>query len=188
MILPVYLYGQPVLRKMAHDINKDYPELDKLIANMFETMYNANGIGIAAPQIGLDIRLFVIDLNPLAEDDEQYKGFKKVFINAKIIEYSEEEDKSEEGCLSLPRIHESVLRPTSIKIEYVDENFEPRTEIYKGFFARCIQHEYDHIDGKLFIDKISGIRKQLIKNKLNSLIKGNVNCSYKTKSIQNKTR
>lgn len=186
MILPIYLYGQPILRKEAHDIEKDYPNLKKLIENMFETMYNANGIGLAAPQVGLDIRLFVVDLDPLGEDDEKYKNFKKVFINPQIIEYSSDEETIDEGCLSIPGINESVLRPSSIKIRYKDESFNDREEIYSDFFARCIQHEYDHIEGKLFIDKISGIRKQLIKSKLNNLIKGRVNCSYRVKPIQNK--
>lgn len=188
MILPIYLYGQPVLRKVCKDISKDYPNLNGLIDNMFETMYNANGIGLAAPQVGLDIRLFVIDLEPLSEDDEKYKGFKKVFINPVITEYGEDEESIQEGCLSIPGINENVNRPTRIKIKYLDQNFEPKEEEYSDFFARCIQHEYDHIEGKLFIDNISGIRKQLIKSKLNNLIKGNIRCSYNVKSVQNKTR
>lgn len=186
MILPIFLYGQPVLRKVANKIDNTYPNIDVLINNMYETMYNANGIGLAAPQIGLDIRLFVIDLEPLAEDDDKYKGFKKVFINPSIIEYSGEMETIDEGCLSLPGINESVPRPATIKIKYLDQDFTEHEEIYSDFFARCIQHEYDHIEGKLFIDKISGIRKQLIKSKLNNLIKGRVRCSYRTKSIQNK--
>ena len=157
MILPIYLYGQPVLRKVAHEIDKDYPNLSALIENMFETMYNADGIGLAAPQIGLDIRLFVIDLEPLAEDDSRYKGFKKAFINAEILERTGEVVTTQEGCLSIPGINETVPREETIKIK-----------------------------AKLFIDKISGIRKQLIKSKLNNLIKGRVNCSYRTKAIQNK--
>lgn len=186
MILPIYLYGQPVLRKVAHEIDKDYPNLSALIENMFETMYNADGIGLAAPQIGLDIRLFVIDLEPLAEDDSRYKGFKKAFINAEVLERTGEVVTTQEGCLSIPGINETVPREETIKIKYLDENFIEHTEEYSDFFARCIQHEYDHIEGKLFIDKISGIRKQLIKSKLNNLIKGRVNCSYRTKAIQNK--
>ena len=186
MILPIYLYGQPVLRKVAQDIDANYPKLETLIQDMFETMYNANGVGLAAPQIGLDIRLFVIDLEPLAEDDEKFHGFKKVFINAKILDRSGEIESTQEGCLSLPGINESVPREETIMIQYLDENFKEHTEQYSDFFARCIQHEYDHIEGKLFIDKISGIRKQMIKSKLNNLIKGRVNCSYKTKAIQNK--
>ncbi|MDU1905507.1 MAG: peptide deformylase [Dysgonomonas sp.] len=184
MILPIYLYGQPILRKIAHDIDQDYPKLKELIDNMFETMYNADGVGLAAPQIGLDIRLFVVDLEPLAEDEPKYKGFKKVFINPQIIEQTGEIISLQEGCLSIPGINENVLREETIRIKYLDENFEEKDEVYSDFFARCIQHEYDHIEGKLFIDKISGIRKQLIKSKLNNMIKGRVNCSYKTKAIQ----
>jgi len=186
MILPIYLYGQPILRKVAHAIDRDYPELDKLINNMFETMYNADGVGLAAPQIGLDIRLFVIDLEPLAEEEPKYHGFKKVFINAEILERKGEIITLQEGCLSIPGINESVSREESILIKYFDENFVEHTEEYSDFFARCIQHEYDHIEGKLFVDKISGIRKQLIKSKLTNMIKGRVNCSYRTKAIQNK--
>lgn len=186
MILPIYLYGQPVLRKVAHGIDKDYPNVAALIENMFETMYNADGVGLAAPQVGLDIRIFVIDLEPLAEDDAKYKGFKKVFINPQILERKGEIVSTQEGCLSIPGINESVPREETIIIKYQDENFVEHTEEYSDFFARCIQHEYDHLEGKLFIDKISGIRKQLIKSKLNNLIKGRVNCTYRTKAIQNK--
>ncbi|MFV0469884.1 MAG: peptide deformylase [Dysgonomonas sp.] len=184
MILPIYLYGQPVLRKNTHDITQQYPNLQSLIDNMFETMYNADGIGLAAPQIGLDIRLFVIDLEALAEDEPQYKGFKKVFINPQIIEQSGDIVSMQEGCLSIPGINESVLREEKIRIKYLDENFVEHDETYDDLFARCIQHEYDHIEGILFIDKISGIRKQLIKSKLNNLIKGKTNCHYKVKAIQ----
>ena len=184
MILPIYLYGQPVLRKVAQDITPDYPNLAELINNMFETMYNAEGIGLAAPQIGLDIRLFVIDLEPLAEDNPKYNGFKKVFINPQILERTGDMVSAQEGCLSLPGINETVNREFKIKIKYFDENFNEHIEEYDDFFARCIQHEYDHIEGILFIDMISGIRKQLIKSKLNSLIKGKTNCHYRVKAIQ----
>jgi peptide deformylase len=183
MILPIYLYGQPVLRKVAKEITLDYPNLKERIANMFETMYNADGIGLAAPQVGLDIRLFIIDLEPLVEDNPQYSGFKKVFINPKIVESTGELVKLEEGCLSLPGINETVEREEKIRIQYFDENFVSHDEVYGDFFARCIQHEYDHIEAKLFIDRISGIRKQMIKSKLNNLIKGKVNCHYKVKPV-----
>jgi len=186
MILPIYLYGQPVLRKEAKDITPDYPNLKELVANMFETMYKADGVGLAAPQVGFDIRLFIIDLEPLAEDNPEYANFKKVFINPKIVEYSGEIVKMEEGCLSLPGIHENVDREEKIRIQYLDENFVSHDEEYGDFFARCIQHEYDHIEGKMFIDRISGIRKQLIKSKLNNLIKGRTNCRYKVKAIEGK--
>lgn len=186
MILPIYLYGQPVLRKVAKDITKDYPNLKEFVDNMFETMYNADGIGLAAPQVGLDIRLFVIDLEPLAEDDPKYSGFKKVFINPRIVEESGEPVKMEEGCLSIPGINEMVERKEKIRIQYFDENFVSHDEVYEAFFARCIQHEYDHIEGKLFVDHISGIRKQLIKGKLTNLINGKTNCRYKVKPVQSK--
>ena len=186
MILPIYLYGHSVLRKKAREITHDYSNLKGLIENMFETMYNADGIGLAAPQIGLDIRLFVIDLEPLAEDNPVYSGFKKVFINPVIVEETGEVVKMEEGCLSIPGINESVEREEKIRIQYVDENFLPHDEEYTDFFARCIQHEYDHIEGKLFVDKLSGIRKQLIKAKLNNLIKGRTNCRYKVKAVDSK--
>lgn len=186
MVLPIYLYGQPILRKEAKDITPDYPNLKELIDNMFETMYKADGIGLAAPQVGLDIRLFVIDLEPLAEDNPLYSDFKKVFINPKIVEETGELVKMEEGCLSLPGINETVERKETIRIQYLDENFVSHDEVYGDFFARCIQHEYDHIEATLFIDRISGIRKQLIKSKLNNLIKGKVNCHYKVKAVQSK--
>ncbi len=181
MILPIYVYGQPVLREVAEDITPDYPNLKELIANMFDTMYNAEGIGLAAPQIGLGIRLFVIDLEPLAEDDEKYKGFKKVFINAQILEETGEEKSIKEGCLSLPGLQEAVTRPETVRIRYMDENFVEHEEVYSDFFARCIQHEYDHIEGILFIDHISPIRKQLIKSKLTNMLKGRTNCHYRVK-------
>ncbi|NDW08505.1 peptide deformylase [Dysgonomonas sp. 520] len=184
MILPIYLYGQPVLRKVAEDITQDYPNIQELINNMFETMYNADGVGLAAPQIGLDVRIFVIDLEPLAEDNPQYKDFKKVFINPRITERSGEIVALQEGCLSIPGINETVQREEKIRINYFDENFVEHNETYEDFFARCIQHEYDHLEGALFIDKISGIRKQLIKSKLNNLIKGRTNCHYRVKAIQ----
>ena len=183
MILPVYLYGQPVLRKVTEDITPDYPELQQLIANMFETMYNADGVGLAAPQIGLPIRVLVIDLSPLADKDPVFEGFKKVMINAYILNADGEEKLVEEGCLSFPGIHEKVPRKNKIRIQYLDENFVSCDEEYEGYPARVIQHEYDHLEGKLFIDHISGIRKQLIKSKLNSLINGKKRCSYKVKSV-----
>ncbi|MFR9165531.1 MAG: peptide deformylase [Dysgonomonas sp.] len=186
MILPIYLYGQPILRKETKKINPDYPNLKELVENMFETMYQADGIGLAAPQVGLDIKLFVIDLSPLGEDDPQYLNFKKVFINAEITESSEEVVNMQEGCLSIPGINESVTRPKKIRIKYMDENFTEHDEVYGDFFARCIQHEYDHTNGVMFVDKISGIRKQLVKSKLNNMIKGSVSCSYKIKPLQTK--
>ncbi|MDR1882822.1 MAG: peptide deformylase [Prevotella sp.] len=186
MILPIYLYGHPALRKKAGEITPDYPDLKELVENMFATMYNADGIGLAAPQIGLDIRLFVVDLEPLAEDNPLYSGFKKVFINPVIAEETGETVKMEEGCLSLPGINENIDRKEKIRVQYFDENFIFHDETYDAFFARCIQHEYDHIEGILFVDRISGIRKQLIKGKLNNLIKGRVNCRYKVRASDGK--
>ncbi|MDR0825218.1 MAG: peptide deformylase [Prevotella sp.] len=186
MILPIYLYGQPILREVAKDITADYPNLKELIDNLFETMYRADGIGLAAPQVGLPIRLFVIDMEPLAEDNPLYAGFKKTFINPRIVEETGEIVKMEEGCLSLPGINEDVEREEKIRIQYFDENFVLHDEVYDNFFARCIQHEYDHIEGKLFIDRISGIRKQLIKGKLTNMIKGKTRCHYKIKPAQSK--
>ena len=184
MILPIYLYGQPVLRKTAQDISPDYPKLQELIANMFDTMYNADGVGLAAPQVGAGIRLFIIDLEPIAEDEPKYKGFRKVFINPQITERTGEIVSVQEGCLSISGINETVPREEKIRIKYFDENFIEHDEEYDSFFARCIQHEYDHLEGVLFIDKISGIRKQLIKSKLTNLIKGKTNCHYRVKAIQ----
>ncbi|OPC02522.1 peptide deformylase [Elizabethkingia ursingii] len=185
MILPIRAYGDPVLRKKAHDITKDYPELNQLIDNMFETMYQAHGIGLAAPQIGLDVRLFVIDVRPLAEDEdyldirEELKDFKKVFINAKILEYDGEPWKFNEGCLSIPDVREDVSRPETITMEYYDENFAKHTETFSDIRARVIQHEYDHIDGVLFTDKLSALKKKIIKGKLTKITSGDVSVDYK---------
>ena len=185
MILPVYLYGQPVLRKEAEDIEKEYAELKTLIENMYETMYHSEGVGLAAPQIGLPIRVIVIDGDVMGEDFPECAGFKRTLINPEIIAFNDEKISYDEGCLSLPGIHEAVSRPTQITLRYVDENFEPKEETLRGFAARIVQHEYDHLEGKLFIDHISPIRKQLIKAKLNNILKGKVRCSYRTK-VQSK--
>lgn len=185
MILPIYIYGQPVLRKVAEDITPDYPELKTLINDMWETLFQSEGIGLAAPQIGRDIRLVVIDLDPLSEDYPEYKEFRKVYINAHIIEYDETNTaSSEEGCLSLPAIHEKVTRPTRIRVQWMDENFQPHDEWIEGYLARVMQHEFDHLDGKMFIDRISALRKQLIKSKLKALTQGRYRCGYKTKPVR----
>jgi len=186
MILPIYLYGHPILRKVTKDISPDYPNLKTLLDNMFETMYKADGVGLAAPQIGLEDRILVIDLAPHAEDDPSFKDFKKVFINARIIERDGEEENIEEGCLSIPNIHEKVSRKNRIRIQYLDENFQPHDEVYEGFKARVIQHEYDHLEGMMFVDHVSGIRKQMIRSKLNKMLIGDVNCSYKVKAVSKK--
>ncbi|MGQ1927891.1 peptide deformylase [Ornithobacterium rhinotracheale] len=185
MILDIRAYGDPVLRKKCEDIDKDYSHLNELIENMFETMYTANGIGIAAPQVGLPIRLFVIDITPFAEDEEyediaeELKTFKKVFINAHKIEETGEPWKFNEGCLSIPNVREDVARPESITLRYLDENFVEHTETFSDIFARVIQHEYDHIDGVLFTDYLSNFKKKLVSKKLDKISKGNVNVKYK---------
>lgn len=185
MILPIYIYGQPVLRQESADIEKDYPNLKELLANMFETMEEANGVGLAAPQIGLNIRVVVIDLDVLSEDCPEYKGFKKGFINPHIIEYDETNTESlEEGCLSLPGIQEKVTRPTRIHVQYLDEDLNEHDEWVEGYLARVMQHEFDHLDAKMFIDRISPLRKQLIKSKLKALLQGRYRCSYRTKAAR----
>ncbi len=185
MILPIYIYGQPVLRKESADIEKDYPNLKELLGNMFETMEEANGVGLAAPQIGLNIRVVVIDLDVLSEDFPEYKGFKKGFINPHIIEYDETNTESlEEGCLSLPGIQEKVTRPTRIHVQYLDEDLNEHDEWVEGYLARVMQHEFDHLDAKMFIDRISPLRKQLIKSKLKALLQGRYRCSYRTKAAR----
>ena len=185
MILPIYIYGQPVLRKESEDIATDYPNLKELLANMFETMEEANGVGLAAPQIGLNIRVVVIDLDVLSEDFPEYKGFKKGFINPHIIEYDDTDTVSlEEGCLSLPGISEKVTRPTRIHVQYLDEDLQLHDEWVEGYLARVMQHEFDHLDAKMFIDRISPLRKQLIKSKLKALLQGRDRCSYRTKAAR----
>ena len=181
MILPIYTYGQQVLREEAKDIDKDHPEIKKLVANMFDTMYNAEGVGLAAPQIGLSIRLLVIDGDVLSENYPECKGFKRAMINPEILEHSSETISMEEGCLSFPGIHEKVARAAKIRITYLDENFDEHEETVDGFAARIVQHECEHLDGRVFIDNISPIRRQLNKGKLNNLIKGSASCDYKIK-------
>ncbi len=185
MILPIYIYGQPVLRKVAEDISTDDPDLKQLIADMYETLDASEGIGLAAPQIGKPIRLSVIDLDVLSEDLPEYKGFRHAFINPHIIEYDDTKtDSSEEGCLSLPAIHEKVTRPTRIRVQWIDEDFQPHDEWVEGYLARVMQHEFDHLDGKMFIDRISALRRQLISSKLKALIQGRYRCNYKTKPVR----
>lgn len=171
---------------MAQDIDpENYPGLKELIDNMFETMYNADGIGIAGPQVGLEDRIFVVDLSPLeSEEHPEFKEFKKAFINAHIIERSGEMVSDEEGCLSIPGVHEKVSREDQIRIQYLDENLQPQDETYSGYKARVIQHEYDHIDGILFIDKISPMRKRMVKGKLANMEKGKVSCAYKVRTVR----
>lgn len=184
MILPIYVYGQPVLRKVAEDIAPDYPNLKELIANMFETMDNADGVGLAAPQIGLPIRVVTVNLDALSEDLPEYKDFRKAYINAHILDVAGEIVSMEEGCLSLPGIHEAVKRGDKIRVKYLDENLEEHDEIVEGYLARVMQHEFDHLDGKMFIDHLSPLRKQMVKGKLNALLNGKAHCTYKVKTIK----
>jgi peptide deformylase len=184
MILPIYTYGQPVLRKKAEIVGQDYPDLKKLISNMFETMYNAEGIGLAAPQIGLSIRLLVIDAGAVSDNHPECKGFKRILINPEITEFSADTNSLEEGCLSFPGIHEKVSRATSIHVRYRDEDFNEREETFGGFAARVVQHECEHLEGEVFIDGISPIRRQLNKSKLNNIIKGNISCDYKINPVR----
>ena len=181
MILPIYTYGQPVLRKEAEDIAPDYPELKELVQNMFETNERADGVGLAAPQIGLPIRVVIVDLTPLAEDMPEYADFKRAYINGYIVEEEGETILMDEGCLSLPGIHEKVPRAEKVRIQYVDENFVEHDEWVDGFLARVIQHEFDHLDGKVFTDRISPLRRQMNKAKFNALLTGKVRCDYKVK-------
>ena len=182
MILPIYTYGQPVLRQVAEDIDSAYPELPQLIQNMWETLARSEGIGLAAPQVGLSIRLIVIDLDPISEDMPQYKDFRRVYINPYIEEYDDSEtDVSEEGCLSLPGVHEKVRRPTRIRLSWQDEQFQEHDEWIDGYLARVVQHEVDHLDGEVFTDHLTGLRRQLVKTKLTDIIKGRFSCSYKVK-------
>lgn len=182
MILPIYIFGQPVLRQVAVDIDASYPDLDQLKADMRETLAASEGIGLAAPQIGRSIRLVFIDLNPLADDLPEYKDFNRFYINPHILDYDDTKtDSSEEGCLSLPGIHERVTRPTRIHVSYLDEQFQAHDEWVDGYLARVMQHEFDHLDGHIFVDKISPLRRQLVQRKLKDLKNGRFRCSYRTK-------
>ncbi|AHW60108.1 peptide deformylase [Draconibacterium orientale] len=181
MKYPVTVYGDPLLRKKAQTIEKDHPKLDEIIENMWETMYYSDGVGLAAPQVGLSIRLFVIDASSGADEEPELEGFKKVFINPQIIETKGDEWTMNEGCLSLPEIREDVDRPDEVTIKYLDENFEEHTETYKGFAGRVIQHEYDHLEGILFVDYLSPLRKRLLKSKLIAISKGKVRPHYRIK-------
>ncbi|VAV84385.1 Peptide deformylase [hydrothermal vent metagenome] len=186
MILPIIAYGDPVLRKKAIDVSPDYPNFSELIETMYETMYNAYGVGLAAPQIGLSIRVFIVDASPFAEDDSlsveeqnQLKDFKCTFINAEILDETGDEWTFNEGCLSIPNIREDVIRKPKIKIQYQDEKFKKHIKTFDGLLARVIQHEYDHIEGVLFTDKISNFKKRLLKGKLANISKGKINIDYK---------
>lgn len=181
MILPIYLYGNPILRKKSEDIDKDYPEIQTLINNMFETMYHSEGVGLAAPQIGLNINLLVIDASPFAKDDPASKDFKRVMINPKVTFNGTQKLVFEEGCLSVPNIHEEVSRYYDITVTYLNEKFEEVTENVTGYRAVVVQHEYDHLQGIVFCDKINPIRKRFLKNRLTDITKGKVRTSYRVK-------
>ena len=195
MILPIVGYGDPVLRKVGEDIAADYPNLKELIFNMFDTMYNAYGIGLAAPQVGLPIRLFVIDMLPFSDDEDmspeeqqKLKTCKKAFINAKILKEEGEMWSFNEGCLSIPNVREDVSRHERITVQYQDEDFKIHTEVFDGLTARVIQHEYDHIEGVLFTDKIAPLKKQLIKKKLQNIMEGKTKADYRMRIFGKKGR
>lgn len=182
MILPIYIYGSTILRQKAEEITPDYPDLKKFIADLWETMYESDGVGLAAPQVGKSLRIFVVDVAPGAEANEP--PFKQAFINPVIYERFGEEWPFNEGCLSIPGIHEDVMRPAGIKIRYQDENFQEHDETYTGYAARVIQHEYDHLDGEMFVDKVSALRKTLLRNKLLAMSKGKYKASYRCKLVK----
>jgi peptide deformylase len=195
MIIPIYGYGEPVLRQVGEEITPNYPNLSAIIDNMYDTMYNAYGVGLAAPQVGLPIRLFIIDTEPFSDSNDltkdeqlQLKNFKKTFINAKMILEDGKEWGFNEGCLSIPDVREDVYRNERITIEYCDENFIKKTEIFDGLIARVIQHEYDHIEGVLFTDKISMLKKTLIKKKLQNIMDGKAFPDYRMKFANKKGR
>ncbi len=179
MILPIVAYGHPVLRRVASEIGPDYPGLNELIDNMFETMYSSEGVGLAAPQVNQGIRLFIVDAAPYAEDKPELKDFKKIFINPKIVEESGDEVSFNEGCLSIPKIREDVIRKPVVRIQYQDRDFNFHEEVYEGIPARIIQHEYDHLEAKLFVDRINPLRKMMLKKKLNDITNGNIEVDYK---------
>jgi len=181
MIYPIVIYGSQVLRNKSVDITPDYPDLKKLTDDMFLTLDEASGVGLAAPQIGKNIRLFIVDCTPWADDDPSLADYKKVFINAEIYERSEETDLFNEGCLSLPGLHEDVRRPVAIRMRWLDENFVEHDEEIDGLPARVIQHEYDHLEGQVFTDRLSPLRRNLLKGKMTKLANGKYRCAYKTK-------
>lgn len=182
MIYPVTVYGDPLLRKRAIPVDKDMEGLDEIIGNMWETMYHSDGVGLAAPQVGLSLRLFVVDATSGADEEPELKDFKKVFINPEVVDITGEEWIMNEGCLSLPEIREDVKRPDTVKLRYQDENFVPHEEVFTGYAGRIIQHEYDHLEGKLFIDYLSPLRKRLLKAKLHNIASGKVQPHYRIKA------
>ena len=181
MKYPITVYGDPILRKKAKPVEKNMEGLNEIIENMWETMYYSDGVGLAAPQVGKSIRIFMVDASSGADEEPELEGFKKVFINPQIIETSGDEWVMNEGCLSLPEIREDVVRPDVVRIKYFDENFNEHDEVFKGFAGRIIQHEYDHLEGVLFVDYLSPLRKRLLKGKLNNIARGKITPHYKIK-------
>lgn len=185
MILPIVAYGDPVLKKRGEDLEKGDPALPKILEDMWETMYNAHGVGLAAPQVGKSLRLFVVDASPFAEDSDDEKevleGFKKVFVNPVIVEEDGDEWAFSEGCLSIPDIHEDVYRHERLRVKYFDENWNEHDEVLTGLAARVVQHEYDHIEGVLFVEHLSPLRRRMLKGKLQNITKGKINVSYRMK-------
>lgn len=182
MILPIYTLGQPVLRKMAEEVDPAAEEIQTLVNNMWDTLAHSGGIGLAAPQVGEALRVVVIDLDPIKDDYPQYAGYHNVFFNPYIEEYDKNQmETMEEGCLSLPGMSEKVKRPTRIRVSYQDESFNDHDEWVDGYLARVMQHEFDHLDGKVYTDRIVGLRKQMLKGKLNDILKGRFSCDYKVK-------
>ena len=181
MILPIYTYGQPVLKKETQEITPDYPDPAQTIQNMWDTLTHSGGVGLAAPQVGLPIRMAIIDLDIISDDEPQYKGYKRLFINPYIEEYSPETDTQEEGCLSLPGLSDKITRSTRIRVTYQDENFDTHDEWVDGYLARVMQHEFDHLDGIVYTDHLKGLRRQLMQNKLKALVKGQFTANYKVK-------
>lgn len=182
MILPIYIYGLPVLRKPTEEIERDYEGLQQLLKDMFETLRKSEGVGLAAPQVGLPIRVAVVDLDIMSDDQPEFKGYLKAFINPYIEESAGEIVSYEEGCLSFPGIHEKINRPDKVRVTWYDENFEFHDEWFEGFPARVLQHELDHLNGKCFIDRMSPLRRQMNRSRLNALVTGKFNCDYKFKS------
>lgn len=184
MILPIYTYGQPVLRKVAQEVAVDDPTLKTFIADMYETLDSAEGVGLAAPQVGKALRVVVIDLDVLKDDFPEYAGFRHAYINAHIVEYDDKSKKEtlDEGCLSIPGLHESVTRPTRIHVTYLDEDLNPHDEWVEGYLARVMQHEFDHLEGVMYVDRVSAFRKQMINSKLRGIAQSKFRCPYRVKA------
>ena len=181
MILPIYTLGQPVLRQVAEDIEPKSEEIQQLVTDMYETLERSEGIGLAAPQVGQSVRVVVINLDLLKDDYPEYAGYIHTFYNPHILEYDGKLETMDEGCLSLPGLHENVKRPTKVHVTYIDDQFQEHDEWVEGYLARVMQHEFDHLDGKVYTDRIQGLRKQMLKSKLNDLLKGRFSCEYKVK-------